>query len=47
LSKEQVFEIAYGLEDSKMSFLWGLRKPDWACNDEDFLPIGFNERTSE
>nr|AGU14093.1 UDP-glycosyltransferase [Cicer arietinum] len=47
LSKEQVFEIAYGLEVSKLSFLWALRKPNWSCNDQDFLPIGFGERTSE
>ncbi|RHN56263.1 putative soyasaponin III rhamnosyltransferase [Medicago truncatula] len=47
LSKEQVFEIAYGLEDSKLSFLWGLRKPNWAYNDEDFLPIGFSERSCD
>ncbi|XP_058754309.1 putative UDP-rhamnose:rhamnosyltransferase 1 [Vicia villosa] len=47
LSKEQVLEIAYGIEVSKLPFLWGLRKPDWACNDQDFLPIGFSERTYE
>ncbi|KEH17945.1 UDP-glucosyltransferase family protein [Medicago truncatula] len=47
LSKEQVFEIAYGLEDSKLSFLWGLRKTNWAYNDEDFLPIGFSERSCD
>ncbi|XP_050873491.1 putative UDP-rhamnose:rhamnosyltransferase 1 [Lathyrus oleraceus] len=47
LSKEQVSEIAYGLEVSKLPFLWGLRKPDWASNDQDFLPIGFSERTCE
>ncbi|CAJ1950205.1 unnamed protein product [Sphenostylis stenocarpa] len=46
LSKDQVFEIAYGLEESELPFLWALRKPSWAINDEDFLPAGFVERTS-
>ncbi|CAB4300471.1 unnamed protein product [Prunus armeniaca] len=47
LSKEQVFEIAYGLELSKLPFLWALRKPDWANSDADALPQGFADRTSE
>uniref|UniRef100_K7MF05 UDP-glycosyltransferases domain-containing protein n=1 Tax=Glycine max TaxID=3847 RepID=K7MF05_SOYBN len=46
LNKDQVFEIAYGIEESQLPFLWGLRKPSWATNDEDFLPVGFIERTS-
>jgi len=47
LSKDQVFEIAHGVEDSGLPFLWALRKPSWASNDEDSLPFGFIERTSE
>ncbi|KAM1707643.1 hypothetical protein ACFX13_000775 [Malus domestica] len=47
LSKEQVFEIAYGLELSELPFLWALRKPSWANNDDDALPVGFVDRTSE
>ncbi|RDX84482.1 putative UDP-rhamnose:rhamnosyltransferase 1, partial [Mucuna pruriens] len=45
LTKDQVFEIAYGLEESELPFLWALRKPSWASNDEDSVPVGFNERT--
>lgn len=46
LSKDQVFEIAFGLEESELPFLWALRKPSWETNDqEDYLPDGFNERT--
>ncbi|XP_061341284.1 putative UDP-rhamnose:rhamnosyltransferase 1 [Gastrolobium bilobum] len=47
LSKDQVFEIALGLEVSELPFLWALRKPSWANNDHDSLPFGFNERTSK
>ncbi|XP_057743773.1 putative UDP-rhamnose:rhamnosyltransferase 1 [Arachis stenosperma] len=47
LSKEQVFEIAYGLEISELPFLWTLRKPSWAIHDHDSLPLGFCERTSK
>ncbi|XP_027907052.1 putative UDP-rhamnose:rhamnosyltransferase 1 [Vigna unguiculata] len=47
LSKDQVFEIAHGVEDSGLPFLWALRKPSWASNDEDSLPLGFIERTCE
>ncbi|MED6149065.1 hypothetical protein PIB30_058974 [Stylosanthes scabra] len=47
LSKEQVFEIAYGLELSEFPFLWTLRKPSWAIHDQDSLPLGFCERTSK
>ncbi|WCJ22731.1 UDP-Glycosyltransferase superfamily protein [Euphorbia peplus] len=45
LSKDQVFEIAYGLELSGLPFLWALRKPKWAKDDLDSLPPGFGERT--
>ncbi|XP_022757422.1 putative UDP-rhamnose:rhamnosyltransferase 1 [Durio zibethinus] len=45
LSKEQIHEIANGLELSGLPFLWALRKPDWALTDLDALPSGFSERT--
>ncbi|XP_004306716.1 PREDICTED: putative UDP-rhamnose:rhamnosyltransferase 1 isoform X1 [Fragaria vesca subsp. vesca] len=49
LSKEQVHEIAHGLELSELPFIWGLRKPHSTRSDEvdDFLPLGFVDRTSE
>ncbi|GLU08207.1 hypothetical protein SLE2022_251310 [Rubroshorea leprosula] len=47
LSKEQVHEIAYGLELSELPFLWALRKPDWADGDHDALPPGFSDRTHD
>ena len=46
LTKDQVHEIAYGLEPSELPFLWALRKPDWAIEDADALPSGFSGRTS-
>ncbi|KAF2291151.1 hypothetical protein GH714_020389 [Hevea brasiliensis] len=45
LSKDQVYEIAYGLELSGLPFLWALRKPSWAILDLDALPLGFSQRT--
>ncbi|BBG97569.1 hypothetical protein Prudu_006748 [Prunus dulcis] len=47
LSKEQVFEIAHGLELSELPFLWALRKPNWANSEADALPPSFVERTTE
>ncbi|GLT42122.1 hypothetical protein SLA2020_161420 [Shorea laevis] len=47
LSKEQVHEIAYGLELSELPFLWALRKPDWADGDHDALPPGFSDCTHD
>ncbi|GAB2245048.1 hypothetical protein Droror1_Dr00000541 [Drosera rotundifolia] len=44
-TKEQIFEIAFGLELSELPFLWALRKPEWAVEDSDALPSGFRERT--
>ena len=35
LTKYQVHEIAYGLELSELPFLWALRKPDWAVENDD------------
>ena len=46
LTKDQVHEIAYGLELSELPFLWALRKPSWAVEDDDALPTGFRHRTS-
>ncbi|KAJ4728233.1 UDP-glycosyltransferase [Melia azedarach] len=45
LTKDQVYEIAYGLELSELPFLWALRKPEWAVNDADTLPLGFEDRS--
>ncbi|OMO78808.1 UDP-glucuronosyl/UDP-glucosyltransferase [Corchorus capsularis] len=45
LSKEQVHEIAKGLELSNLPFLWALRKPDWSIDDSNALPPGFSHRT--
>lgn len=47
LTKDQVHEIAYGLELSELPFLWALRKPSWAIEDLDVLPPGFSNRTSK
>ncbi|PIA52267.1 hypothetical protein AQUCO_01000262v1 [Aquilegia coerulea] len=45
LNREQVYEIAHGLELANIPFLWALRKPMWASNDNDALPSGFRSRT--
>ncbi|KAA8516082.1 hypothetical protein F0562_019261 [Nyssa sinensis] len=45
LNKDQIYEIAYGLELSELPFLWALRKPGWAIDDPDALPLGFSHRT--
>ncbi|GKU96781.1 hypothetical protein SLEP1_g9975 [Rubroshorea leprosula] len=47
LFRDQVHEIAYGLEQSGLPFFWALRKPDWASDDLDALPTGFTQRTSK
>ncbi|KAK1560960.1 hypothetical protein Q3G72_032843 [Acer saccharum] len=47
LTKDQLYEMAYGLELSGLTFLWALRKPDWAADDVDALPPGFVERTRD
>ncbi|KAL0347787.1 UNVERIFIED_CONTAM: putative UDP-rhamnose:rhamnosyltransferase 1 [Sesamum calycinum] len=46
LNKDQIHEIAHGVELSGLPFLWALRKPDWADDDEDAFPAGFRERTT-
>ncbi|XP_028769246.1 UDP-glycosyltransferase 91C1-like [Neltuma alba] len=45
LSKEQIQEIAYGLELSDVPFLWALRRPEWADDEAEVLPVGFGSRT--
>ncbi|XP_022147250.1 putative UDP-rhamnose:rhamnosyltransferase 1 [Momordica charantia] len=47
LTKDQVHEIARGVELSELPFLWSLRKPAWATEDSDAFPVGFLERTAE
>ncbi|KAL2251482.1 UNVERIFIED_CONTAM: putative UDP-rhamnose:rhamnosyltransferase 1 [Sesamum indicum] len=46
LNKDQIHDIAHGVELSGLPFLWALRKPDWADDDEDAFPAGFRERTA-
>ncbi|XP_038876383.1 putative UDP-rhamnose:rhamnosyltransferase 1 [Benincasa hispida] len=46
LTKDQINEIARGVELSELPFLWALRKPDWA-EDSDALPVGFLDRMVE
>ncbi|XP_057967452.1 putative UDP-rhamnose:rhamnosyltransferase 1 [Malania oleifera] len=45
LSRDQVYEIACGLELSELPFLWALRKPSWAIDDADAQPPEFGRRT--
>ncbi|XP_042500014.1 putative UDP-rhamnose:rhamnosyltransferase 1 [Macadamia integrifolia] len=44
LSKDQVHEIAHGLELSGLPFIWALRKPTWAIHKDDALPPEFMAR---
>ncbi|XBH95810.1 hypothetical protein VPH35_086317 [Triticum aestivum] len=48
LRVEQVHEMAFGLELAGTRFLWALRKPSGAADDDsaDMLPPGFQDRTS-
>ncbi|WMV11483.1 hypothetical protein MTR67_004868 [Solanum verrucosum] len=47
-SKEEVDEIAHGLELSGLQFIWILQKPNWGSFDEvDPLPEGLRQRTAE
>lgn len=48
-SKDQVHEIAHGLELSGLPFLWILQKPSWSTtsDDVDLLPEGFKARNAE
>ncbi|TQD93614.1 hypothetical protein C1H46_020769 [Malus baccata] len=49
LSKEEIEEIAHGLELSKVSFIWVIRFPkeDKTTKVEEVLPKGFVERVGE
>lgn len=42
LSQEDVTELAFGLEQSEIPFLWILRTSHW--NESEMLPAGFKER---
>ncbi|XP_027103386.1 UDP-glycosyltransferase 91C1-like [Coffea arabica] len=46
LRKDQIHEIAYGLEVSGLPFIWVLQKPSWgdSDNEDDILPSGFGSR---
>eukprot|EP00268_Persea_americana_P038744 TRINITY_DN38361_c3_g1_i1.p1 TRINITY_DN38361_c3_g1~~TRINITY_DN38361_c3_g1_i1.p1 ORF type:complete len:464 (+),score=51.27 TRINITY_DN38361_c3_g1_i1:116-1507(+) len=44
LRKNEVYEIAHGLELSELDFLWALRRPEWAMDDSEALPTGFEAR---
>ncbi|RWR75701.1 putative UDP-rhamnose:rhamnosyltransferase 1 [Cinnamomum micranthum f. kanehirae] len=47
LSRNEIYEIAHGLELSNLNFIWALRKPKWASDDgSDALPPGFESRTT-
>ncbi|MCD7450729.1 hypothetical protein HAX54_008183 [Datura stramonium] len=46
-SKQQVDEIAYGIELSGLPFVWILQKPNWGSDEVDPLPEGFRQRTAE
>ncbi|KAF7843560.1 UDP-glycosyltransferase 90A1-like [Senna tora] len=43
ISHEQLKEIAYGLEESQVPFLWVIRRKEW----ESQLPEGFEERVGD
>ncbi|CAL8118801.1 unnamed protein product [Prunus armeniaca] len=49
LSKEQIKEIAHGLELSKVSFIWAIRFPkeEKSTRVEEVLPEGFLQRVGE
>ncbi|MCD7447045.1 hypothetical protein HAX54_021678, partial [Datura stramonium] len=50
LNKDQLYEIANGVQLSGLPFLWILQKPNWASNDEVidvFLPSGFRDAITE
>ncbi|KAK4339314.1 hypothetical protein RND71_040776 [Anisodus tanguticus] len=47
-NKDQIYEIAHGIELSRLPFLWILQKPSWSTSDDvDTLPTGFELRTAE
>lgn len=46
LSKEEIQEIAYGIELSGQPFIWAMRKADETGSDLEALPPGFSTRTA-
>ncbi|XP_047959339.1 putative UDP-rhamnose:rhamnosyltransferase 1 [Salvia hispanica] len=44
LSREEIHEIAYGIELSGLPFLFSVRRPDWG--DDEILPPGFEARVA-
>ncbi|KAH6789240.1 hypothetical protein C2S51_004246 [Perilla frutescens var. frutescens] len=46
LQREEIDEIAHGIELSGLPFLFALRKPDWGGDDNEVLPPGFESRTA-
>ncbi|KAH6817947.1 hypothetical protein C2S51_001550 [Perilla frutescens var. frutescens] len=44
LQREEIHEVAYGIELSGLPVLFSLRKPDWASDDNEVLPQGFESR---
>ncbi|XP_057780486.1 putative UDP-rhamnose:rhamnosyltransferase 1 [Salvia miltiorrhiza] len=47
LQREEIHEIAYGIELSGLPFLFVVRKPDWAGDvDDQILPPGFEARVA-
>ncbi|KAL7097841.1 hypothetical protein ACP275_10G168600 [Erythranthe tilingii] len=46
ITKEDIYEVAYGLELSKTNFIWVVRLPkgDASSSIEEILPIGFLDR---
>ncbi|KAH6779912.1 hypothetical protein C2S52_011149 [Perilla frutescens var. hirtella] len=47
LQREEIHEIAYGIELSGLPFLFALRRPDWAGDvDDQILPPGFEARVA-
>lgn len=46
LSQAEVSELALGLQQSNLPFLWALRRPSWLSGDiDEALPAGFVDRT--
>ncbi|XP_031479881.1 putative UDP-rhamnose:rhamnosyltransferase 1 [Nymphaea colorata] len=45
MTREEIQELAYGLELSGLHFIWVLRKPPYVNDENGVLPNGFEERT--
>lgn len=46
-SKHDIVEIAYGLLESGVNFVWVLRPDIVSSNDTDFLPVGFEDEVKD